>query len=67
MLLKQRLALLTTLWFTIMGAVVLVSQLVGFRYERLPAPARVAVNIAYVGLSFLAAEAVRNWLLAPPT
>lgn len=33
---------------------------------RLPAPARVVVNIAYVGLSFLAAEAVRNRLLGPP-
>ena len=51
--LSRRVNPFVTVWFTLYGVVAVVSDALGMDLSRLPGPARVAVNLAYLAGCYL--------------
>ena len=63
MLVKQHSSILLTVWFTLMGLAVVLSEAVKLRYGALPWFLRALINAGFIGASFYVAEQLLSLVL----
>ena len=63
MLVKQQSSILLTVWFTLMGLAVVLSEAVKLRYGTLPWFVRALINAGFIGASFYVAKQLLSLVL----